>query len=98
MTKMSRTTTLAAALALISMPALAQVTAEQVTQSLEGQGYTNIQVAPEVDGHIATTATNAEGVAVVIVHDAATGQVVSAAAAEAQLAQDAAAPAPAPGG
>ncbi len=98
MTKMSRTTTLAAALALISMPALAQVTAEQVTQSLEGQGYTNIQVASEVDGHIATTATNAEGVAVVIVHDAATGQVVSAAAAEAQPAQDAAAPAPAPGG
>lgn len=42
MTKMSRTTTLAAALALISMPALAQVMAEQVTQSLAGQGYTNI--------------------------------------------------------
>ena len=47
MTKMSRTTTLAAALALISMPALAQVTADQVTESLTQQGYTNIQVAPE---------------------------------------------------
>lgn len=98
MTKMSRTTTLAAALALISMPALAQVTAEQVTQSLAGQGYTNIQVAPEVDGHIATTATNAEGIAVVIVHDATTGQVVSAGAADAQAAQNGAAPPPAPAG
>ena len=98
MTKISRPTTLAAALALISMPALAQVTADQVTESLTQQGYTNIQVAPEVDGHIATTATNGEGVAVVIVHDAATGQVVSAAAAEAQPAPgDSAAP-PAPGG
>ena len=98
MTKMSRTTTLAAALALISMPALAQVMAEQVTQSLAGQGYTNIQVAPEVDGHIATTATNAEGIAVVIVHDATTGQVVSAGAADARPAQNGAAPPPAPGG
>lgn len=98
MTKMSRTTTLAAALALISMPALAQVMAEQVTQSLAGQGYTNIQVAPEVDGHIATTETNAEGIAVVIVHDAATGQVVSAGAADAQAAQNGAAPPPAPAG
>ncbi|MBA4490427.1 PepSY domain-containing protein [Paracoccus sp. S1E-3] len=98
MTKISRTTTFAAALALISMPALAQVTAEQVTQSLEGQGYTDIRVSPEVDGHIATTATDAEGVEVVIVHDASTGQVVSAAAADAQPAQGGATPAPAPGG
>lgn len=98
MTTISRTTTLAAALALISMPALAQVTAEQVTQSLAGQGYTDIQVAPEVDGHIATTATNADGVAVLIVHDATTGQVVSAGAADSQPEQADAAPPPAPGG
>lgn len=98
MTKMSRTTTLAAALALISMPALTQVMAEQVTQSLAGQGYTNIKVAPEVDGHIATTATNAEGIAVVIIHDATTGQVVSAGAADAQAAQNGAAPPPAHAG
>lgn len=98
MTKMSRTTTLAAALALISMPALAQVMAEQVTQSLAGQGYADIQVAPEVDGQIATTATNAEGIAVVIIHDATTGQVVSAGAADVRPAQNGAAPPPPLGG
>lgn len=80
MTKIFKTTTLGAALALIAMPALAQVTPEQVTESLAGQGYTDIQVAPEADGRITSTATNAEGVAVVIIHDSATGQVVSAAA------------------
>lgn len=80
MTKIFKTTTLGAALALIAMPALAQVTPEQVTELLAGQGYTDIQVAPEADGRITSTATNAEGVAVVIIHDSATGQVVSAAA------------------
>lgn len=80
MTKIFKTTTLGAALALISMPALAQVTPEQVSASLAGQGYTDIQVAPEAEGRITSTATNADGVAVVIIYDSATGQVVSAAA------------------
>ena len=79
MTKLFKTTTLATALTLIALPALAQVTPEGVTQSLAGQGYTDIQVAPEAEGQIATTATNAEGVPVAITYDAVTGQVVSAA-------------------
>ncbi|MFD1797239.1 PepSY domain-containing protein [Paracoccus aurantiacus] len=81
---------LATALAFGSVPAFAEVTAEQVTQSLEGQGYTSIEVAAPANGQIVARGTNADGVAVDVVYDSETGQVVSAEAADAAASSGAA--------
>lgn len=72
---------LAAALAGAAIPALAEVTAQQVTESLQGQGYSDIDVAPVANGQIVTRATSADGVEVNVVYDSETGQVIAAEAA-----------------
>ncbi len=87
---------LAAALALFSMPAMAEVTGDQVAESLAAQGYTNIEVAPPADGQIVTRAISAEGVEVSVVYDAETGQVIAAEAAGGDAAPATKAPAVAP--
>lgn len=88
MTNLFRTTTFAATLALLGLPALAQITPEQVVASLEGQGYTDVTIVDQADDSDGTTTvasgTSPEGVAVIVVYNTGTGEVVSATPAEGQ--------------
>ncbi|WBU55847.1 PepSY domain-containing protein [Paracoccus sediminicola] len=78
-----KTTSIAAAFALFALPSVAQITSEQVISSLEGQGYSDVQIVAEDDDVISTTAVSSEGQAVNVIYDRETGAVRSATAANA---------------
>ncbi|TKW65807.1 MAG: hypothetical protein DI616_13090 [Paracoccus denitrificans] len=96
MTNLIKNTSLAAVIALLAAPAFAQtnqITPEQVVESLEGQGYTEVVPVEGEDANedtLVATAVNPDGVSVTIVYNKGTGEVVSATAAGAQAAQEAA--------
>ncbi|WBU58983.1 hypothetical protein [Paracoccus albus] len=89
MTNFIKTTSFAAALALLGVPAIAQITPEQVVESLEGQGYTEVMIVEDEQDNsdadtLVATANNADGVAVTVVYNKDTGEVISATPAEGQ--------------
>lgn len=89
MTNFIKTTSFAAALALLGVPALADITPEQVVESLEAQGYTEVMIVEDEQDNadadtLVATATNADGVPVSVVYNKGTGEVISATPAEGQ--------------
>lgn len=78
----NKITPLAAAFAFMAVPAFAQITTDQVNESLEGQGYTEITITAEDETSISASAVSGEGQAVNIVYDRASGAVQSATAAD----------------
>lgn len=89
MTNFIKTTSFAAALALLGVPALAEITPEQVVESLEGQGYTEVTIVEGEQGRedgdtLVANAVNADGVQVSVVYNKGTGEVISATPAEGQ--------------
>ncbi|WP_143025701.1 hypothetical protein [Paracoccus isoporae] len=78
----NKITPLAAAFAFMAVPAFAQITTDQVNESLAGQGYTDVVITAEDETSISASAVSGEGQSVNIVYDRMSGAVQSATAAD----------------